>query len=209
MPKPTQEPRVKPGSRFVDAVAMACELHRDQARNDEGVPYVSHLLAVAALVLEHGGDEDEAIGALLHDAAEDQGGQATLDQIQERFGSRVAGIVEGCSDTLEREKPLWRPRKESYVDHLAEASPSVRRVAAADKLHNVLSLLADIKNAGVKAFDRFAPLSTPHDQAWFYNACGEALVRAEDCVLTKRVAEAARQLADVVGTFERNQEGQE
>jgi GTP pyrophosphokinase len=193
-----QEPRIELGERFVEAVELACRLHRLQARNEEGVPYTAHLLAVAALVLEDGGDEDEAIAALLHDAAEDQGGRPTLEMIRRRFGENVAGIVEGCSDTLETTKPKWRPRKESYVAHLATASPSVRRVAAADKLHNLRSLLSDVRTKGAQAFAPFQK-STRDDQAWFYAACGAALQRAGGGPLARRVAGAARRLEKVVG----------
>jgi len=102
-------------------------------------------LSVAALVLENGGDEDEAIAALLHDAAEDCGGRATLDEIRRRFGPRVADIVDGCTDSYETPKPAWRPRKEGYLAKLHGASPSVRLVSAADKLHNARSVLADFR----------------------------------------------------------------
>jgi (p)ppGpp synthase/HD superfamily hydrolase len=184
-------------------VGLACELHGKQARNDEGVPYVAHLLAVAALVLEDGGTEDEAIAALLHDAAEDQGGRPTLARIEDEFGPDIAAIVEGCSDTLEVEvpgakKPDWRPRKEAYVAHLATASPSVRRVAAADKLHNLTGLLDEVHTKGVGAFERF-DTSTPRDQAWFYKACASALVAKELYTrLATRVLEGAQRLDDAV-----------
>ena len=115
------------GQRFEAALVDAARLHRDQVRKTSQVPYVSHLLAVCALVLEDGGDEDEAIAALLHDAVEDQGGAATLAHIRDRFGDRVADIVDGCSDTDQTPKPPWRLRKEAYLAHLADpaTSPSV------------------------------------------------------------------------------------
>jgi (p)ppGpp synthase/HD superfamily hydrolase len=160
-------PAVRLGPRFSEAVAFAADQHAQQLRKGTDIPYVSHPLAVAAIVLEGGGDEDEAIAALLHDVPEDQGGRAALDEIQRRFGEQVAEIVESCSDTFEKPKPDWRPRKERYVAHLRTASKSVLRVAAADKLHNLESLLFDIRKDGARAFDRFKT-STRNDQAWFY-----------------------------------------
>jgi hypothetical protein len=144
-------------------------------------------------VLDDGGDEDEAIAGLLHDAAEDQGGRKTLERIEREFGKRVAKVVEGCSDTLQRPKPDWRPRKEAYVNHLPIASPSVRRVAAADKLHNLTALLEDVRTSGKAAFDRFKP-RTPRDQVWFYKACAKALAGPGGSALATRVAECADRL---------------
>src|SRR5258708_3217219 len=114
------EPTVILGDRFVAAVTLAVELHARQARKGNGLPYVSHPLAVASLVLEHGGDEDQAIAALLHDGPEDQGGEATLMRNREQFGERVAGIVDACSDTLVSPKPPWRARKEAFLARLPE-----------------------------------------------------------------------------------------
>jgi (p)ppGpp synthase/HD superfamily hydrolase len=129
------------GQRFQAALVQAARLHQRQVRKQSGVPYVSHLLAVCALVLEDGGSEDEAIAALLHDAVEDQGGAQTLDHIRNLFGDEVAAIVDGCSDTDQDPKPPWRERKEAYLRHLADpaTSASVLRVATADKLHNARS----------------------------------------------------------------------
>jgi len=158
-------------TRFTDAVTLAAELHASQTRKASAVPYIAHLLQVCGLVLEDGGTEDEAIAALLHDAAEDQGGRATLDRIHRRFGERVAEIVAGCSDAMPARgaaKAPWRERKEAYLDHLASADPSVLKVSLADRLHNGRSLLADVAVRGDALWDRFnAP---PADQAWFYEA---------------------------------------
>jgi hypothetical protein len=182
---------------FSEAIAFAAEIHAEQRRKGTRIPYVSHLLAVAGLVLENGGGEVEAIGALLHDAAEDHGGHAMLEIIRRRFGEDVAEIVAGCSDTLESRKPVWRARKEAFVARLEEASPSTRRVVAADKLHNLRCLLSDVRSEGARAFDRFET-STRDDQAWYYTACAEALLAAEDSVLARRVAGAARRLEKAV-----------
>src|SRR5271169_5402067 len=116
-------------------------LHAAQTRKGSGVPYISHLISVAALTLEYGGSEDEAIAALLHDAVEDQGGAATRADILRRFGPEVTAIVDGCSDTEVSPKPPWRARKEAYIAHLPTASESVQLVSACDKLHNARSLV--------------------------------------------------------------------
>jgi len=134
--------------RFKEAMIYAFQIHQMQARKGSNIPYISHLLAVAALVLEDGGDEDEAIAALLHDAAEDQGGLKTLEEIRLRFGEHVAGIVDGCTDTYEDPKPAWQERKNAYLERLLTASPSVLRVSTADKLHNARSLLFDLRRFG-------------------------------------------------------------
>jgi GTP pyrophosphokinase len=144
------------GERFREALLFAAELHEGQVRKGTTTPYISHLLAVAALVLEAGGDEEEAIAALLHDGPEDRGGRRTLERIRERFGDRVAAIVEGCSDTLETPKPPWRPRKEAYIAHLrGHADRSQRLVSLCDKLHNLRAILADYRRVGESLWDRF------------------------------------------------------
>src|SRR5439155_24453621 len=110
---------------------FASHVHAAQVRKGTPVPYVAHLLAVAAIVLEHGGTEDEAIAALLHDAIEDQGGAAMREAIRARFGDAVVEIVDGCTDADVHPKPPWVERKEAYIAHLAEASPSIILVSAA------------------------------------------------------------------------------
>jgi len=161
------------GPRFDEAVALACELHAGQVRKSTDIPYVAHLLAVTALVLEDGGDEDEAIAALLHDAVEDQGGAATLREIRRRFGSRVADIVQACSDTDVIPKPPWRERKEAYVAHLHDpALPAgALRVSLADKLHNARAILFDLR-AGEDVFARFN--AGRDDVLWYYDALARA-----------------------------------
>ncbi|MBC8254524.1 MAG: HD domain-containing protein [Ardenticatenia bacterium] len=142
-------------TRFQEAMVYAAQLHAGQVRKGSGTPYIAHLLAVTSLVLEHDGDEDEATAALLHDAAEDQGGEATLAEIRRRFGPAVAEIVEGCSDTMATPKPSWRARKEAFLARLPHASPSVRLVSTADKLHNARTILADLRMMGDAVWDRF------------------------------------------------------
>ncbi len=159
------------GDRFTSAVATAVELHDEQARKGGRVPYVAHLLAVASLVLEDGGDEDEAIAGLLHDAAEDAGGRETLEAIRGHFGERVALIVAACSDGMPSAgdaKAPWEERKAAYLEELRGAEPSALRVSLADKLHNGRSLLEDLAIHGVTVWQRFnAP---PDRQAWYYGA---------------------------------------
>lgn len=143
------------GERFRLALVFASRLHEDQARKGSGVPYMSHLLAVTSLVLENGGDEDEAIAALLHDAVEDRGGNEVLEQIRGGFGARVAEIVKGCSDCEGSPKPPWRERKEAHLKHLAGANGSVLLVTSADKLHNARCYLADYREQGEALWPRF------------------------------------------------------
>jgi (p)ppGpp synthase/HD superfamily hydrolase len=160
------------GEKFEEALTYAARLHRDQTRKATGIPYVTHLLAVAAIVGEAGGTEDEVVAALLHDAPEDQGGEARLAEIRERFGAQVADIVAGNSDTYQEPKPPWRGRKERYVAHVACAPHSVRLVSAADKLHNARSVLADLRCLGDDLWPRFN--GSREGTLWYYRALVEA-----------------------------------
>lgn len=141
--------------RFASALLYAHQLHANQIRKGGNIPYIAHLLSVTALVIEDGGTEDEAIAALLHDAVEDQGGTPTLLAIQQQFGSTVATIVEGCTDTATSPKPPWRDRKENHLKVLQQASPSVRRVTLADTLHNARSIYTDLRQIGDQLWTRF------------------------------------------------------
>lgn len=158
---------------FNRAFAYAREAHAGQLRKGTPIPYVSHLLAVAALVLEDGGTETEAMAALLHDAAEDRGGEERLREIRERFGDDVARIVIECSDTTEQPKPAWHERKRAYIQHLqTEVSDSAVRVSLADKLHNARAMLLDYREHGDALWERFnAPAA---DQLWYYRALADA-----------------------------------
>lgn len=142
-------------SRFQLAFLMADRLHDGQLRKGTTIPYVSHLLGVASIVMEAGGNDDEVIAALLHDSAEDQGGEATLAEIRNQFGDRVAEIVAACSDTFEEPKPPWKERKMAYLAHLSEVPASALLVSCADKLHNVRAILADYRVHGEELWDRF------------------------------------------------------
>lgn len=182
------------GERFDQAFLFASALHRSQLRKTTSVPYLSHLLAVTSLVLEHGGDEDEAIAALLHDAVEDQGGLPTLEQIRSRFGERVAEIVKGCTDAWTKPKPPWLERKRAYLEHLRTASSSVRLVSAADKLHNARSVLKDYLAIGEALWSRFN--SGRDQQLWYYRALADTFSEVGPAPL-------ACSLERVVGELER------
>ena len=163
----TSETRPDPvlGTRFVEALCLAVDLHSQQARKGSSVPYMGHLLGVCGLVIDSGGSEDEAIAAVLHDAVEDQGGAATLERIRTQFGSNVAATVEACSDTDMVPKPPWRARKEAYVEHLRTAPTSALRVSLADKLNNLRAIVQDFGQIGGALWARFDPESDP---IWYY-----------------------------------------
>ncbi len=164
------------GDKFDSALLYAAQLHRYQERKGSGVPYVTHLLAVASIVGENDGTEDEVVAALLHDAPEDMGGEERLADIRKRYGDTVAGIVEGCTDIYEDPKPAWRPRKERYIAHVAEAPRSVRLVSAADKLHNARSILADLRDIGEELWGRFT--GGKDGTLWYYRALTNAYKKA-------------------------------
>jgi (p)ppGpp synthase/HD superfamily hydrolase len=161
------------GDRFEVALVLAHRLHRTQLRKGTQVPYLSHLLSVAALVLEEGGDEDEAIAALLHDAIEDQGGLNTRDLILAKFGKRVCDIVEGCTESQTEPLPAWQDRKVLHLEKLAQETTSVRRVTLADKLHNVRSMLMDYNHCGPSLWQRFG--GGRSGTIWYYRAVADCL----------------------------------
>lgn len=152
--------------RFEQAFLFAARKHSEQKRKGTELPYITHLMAVAALVAEYGGDEDEVIAGLLHDVVEDQGGKPVLQEIDRRFGKNVAAIVEGCSDTDQIPKPPWKKRKKTYHDHLRSASKSVHLVSIADKIHNARSTIMALRIEGPTCFDRFN--ASQDDILWNY-----------------------------------------
>ena len=158
--------------RFDEALAYASRLHRAQTRKGAGIPYVSHLLAVAAIALENGADEDQAIAALLHDAVEDQGGLAQLEAIREHFGESVAQIVADCTDAHEEPKPAWHPRKEAYIASLAHKPPRSLAVSLADKTHNAAAINADLRAHGEAVWSRFT--GGKGGTLWYYRALANA-----------------------------------
>jgi (p)ppGpp synthase/HD superfamily hydrolase len=180
------------GPRFDQALLYASELHRRQVRKGTTIPYIAHLLSVTALVLEDGGGEDEAIAALLHDAVEDQGGQATLAEISRRFGEQVASWVLALSDTDTIPKPPWRARKEQYFEHLAKASPEVLRISLADKLHNARSILEDVRREGGATWARFK--GGKAGTLWYYRSLADLF---QSRLSSPRAAELDRVVAEM------------
>jgi (p)ppGpp synthase/HD superfamily hydrolase len=183
-------------SRFSDALSYVAALHAQQRRKVSGEPYLAHLLAVAAIVMEHGGSEEEAIAALLHDAAEDQGGTATLDEIRRRFGATVAEIVEGCSDAVTSPKPPWRQRKEAHIAHLCDASASVRLVVAADKLHNAQSLAREYRRRGASLWPLFH--GGRDGTLWYYRAVADVLKQAAPTPIVEELDRAVEELRSLI-----------
>ena len=153
-------------TKFEQALIYATQLHANQTRKVDKIPYISHLMSVSALILEAGGTEDEAIAGLLHDAIEDQGGQATREEIREKFSETVVEIVDGCTETDITPKPPWKQRKIDYIENIRNGSDSVKLVSLADKLHNARSLLVGYRNKGDKLWDYFN--GTKEDKLWFY-----------------------------------------
>jgi (p)ppGpp synthase/HD superfamily hydrolase len=161
-------------SRTLSAVELAFEWHADQRRKAD-VPYVGHLLGVASIVIDDGGDEDQVVAALLHDAPEDQGGRPVLTEIARRFGPRVAAIVDAATDTYDDPKPPWRPRKEAFVARVATVPAAALRVILADKLHNARAVVSSLHEEGVSTLDRFN--GGREGTVWYYGAVADALAR--------------------------------
>ena len=159
-------------ARFEEGFQYAHALHGSQRRKGTDAPYIGHLMGVASIVLDDGGTEDEAIAALLHDAAEDHGGRRTLADIRARFGDTVAKIVEDCTDSWDTPKLPWAERKRAYVQHARKLAAPSLRVSAADKVHNAYAILRDLRNSGETVWDRFN--ATADDVMAYY----EGLVRA-------------------------------
>jgi (p)ppGpp synthase/HD superfamily hydrolase len=181
------------GRRFVDALAFATEAHTGQFRKGTSIPYIAHPLSVAALVLTDGGNEDAAVAALLHDVLEDT--DVTAEELEKRFGERVARIVEACSDTEEKPKPPWRQRKEAFFERLrAEDDEGVLRVEVADKLDNARAILRDLMDVGDRVWERFN--AGREQQLWYYRSLAEAFTTRPDSSMV-------RELQDTVAEIER------
>jgi (p)ppGpp synthase/HD superfamily hydrolase len=182
---------------FERALAFATRLHAKQLRKETDIPYISHLIGVASLVLEHDGDRDEAIAALLHDSLEDQaehfpGGLERLKQvIREHYGGKVLGIVEECTDNSTLPKEKWRERKESYIAHLDTATPSGRLVSCADKLHNARAIVSDLRVMGDSLFDRFRG---GRDTLWYYRALADVFLRCGPARLAEELDRVVREM---------------
>ncbi len=174
-------------NRLAGGIEYALLVHAKQRRKGTDTPYVSHLLGVASLVLEHGGDEDQAIAAMLHDAVEDQGAEFE-PIIRERFGPRVADVVLGCTDADTLPKPPWRERKQAYISHLEEAAEDVLLVSLADKVHNARAICTDVRTHGLVVFERFK--AGTQGTLWYYESLSAAFLRLYPSALSDELETA-------------------
>jgi (p)ppGpp synthase/HD superfamily hydrolase len=177
-------------TRFAEAFALANQLHAHQYRKQTTIPYISHLMSVSALVLEMGGNEDEAIAALLHDAVEDQGGLATLTQIKDRFGEIVAGLVRHCSDCVVSPKPPWQERKDRHLAKLQIAPLSTLRVSLADTLHNARSIQIERRLAGESIWHKFS--QGKDGIVWYYGSLSQLYHERLNSAWSQELAEIIR-----------------
>jgi len=187
-------------SRFSKAFTFAANLHAQQTRKGTTIPYIAHLMAVAAIVLEHGGTEDQAIAALLHDTIEDQGQHFAggVDglrvEIERAFGTAVLSIVEACTDADTIPKPPWRARKEAYVAHIRTAPAEALMVSCADKLHNARAILRDYRTIGEALWPRFT--GGKEGTLWYYQALVDAF-QSNPETPRSLVAELAQTVAQI------------
>lgn len=188
--KQSRQPKLT--RRFEQALLFAARMHARQSKKGTGVPYIAHLLGVASLVLEAGGDEDLAIAALLHDVVEDCGGLPVLKKVQRRFGSRVAHIVDGCTDSYADPKPPWRRRKEQYLKRLHNEDDETRLVSAADKLYNARSILSDYRHLGEALWQRFT--GRREGTLWYYRSLVEEFRQRAPNRLTQELEEVVAEL---------------
>lgn len=158
-------------TRLARAFGFAYHAHLDTVRKGTEIPYISHPMAVAAIVFEHGGSEDQAIAALLHDTVEDCG--VRYETLAAEFGPAIARIVKDCTDAETDPKPPWKERKARYIEHIRKADPASLLVSAADKLHNARAIVHDVKLHGAVVWKRFKE-PTPAEILWYY----KSLVRA-------------------------------
>ena len=184
--------KTKLGPRFLRAFSFAAEKHSGQTRKASTIPYIAHLMGVASLVLEAGGDEDLAIAALLHDVVEDCGGMPMLKEVRRTFGSRVANIVDGCTDAYTELKPPWRDRKEKYIRRLKTEDGETRLVSAADKLNNVRSILSDYRVVGESVWLRFA--GGREGTLWYYRTLLGVFLRHKRNRITRDLELAVNEL---------------
>ena len=188
--------------KFEEALQYAAHVHAGQTRKGTEIPFLSHLLGVASLVMEYGGSEEQAIAALLHDTVEDAGGPGRLADIRKRFGEAVADIVDGCTDTLQRPKPPWRARKAGYIARIPKLNASTRLVAVADKLHNARAVLQGLHETGDAVWKRFK--GGKDGTLWYFRclvqafrtAGADALVEELDRVVTEVEAVAKEKTAE-------------
>jgi len=192
-----QRTALKLGPRFLRAFLFAAEKHAGQARKASTIPYIAHLMGVASLVLEAGGDEDLAIAALLHDVVEDCGGMPRLREVRRMFGERVAKIVEGCTDSFSDPKLPWIVRKEEYLRRLKHEDAETRLVSASDKLHNVRTVIADYRKDGESIWKRFS--GGREGTLWYYRALNDEFQRRKPNRITRELAVAVQELEKMVG----------
>jgi len=171
---------------FDAALVYAADLHRDQTRKGSGIPYIAHLLSVSSRVIVAGGSEVQAIAGLLHDAAEDQGGQATLDDIELRFGPLVSRIVADCTDSWVEPKPSWRPRKEAYLASLPTKPAQSLLVSLADKVDNAEAILQDYRVLGDDLWNRFT--GGRQGTLWYYRSLSDLFSKALPCGLASELS---------------------
>ena len=147
------------------AINTAARLHDGQERKGDDLPYIVHPVSVALILMEHTNDEEVLMAGILHDTIEDTG--YTKEQMEEEFGARVTQLV---LDVTELPKPLsWQERKDAYLEHLEGAGHEARLICAADKLHNLQSMLAAVEKLGDEAYKHF---NAPMDKKlWFYEEC--------------------------------------
>jgi len=182
-------------SRFETALDFAFHLHKNQYRKGSNIPYISHLLAVTAIVIENGGSENQAIAALLHDAVEDQGGYDTLQKIHELFGSEVAEIVEGCTDAFTDPKPEWRGRKTAYLKKLKYSPDSILLVSLAYKVHNARSLLRDLQSKEKNVWEKFN--GGKKGTLWYYQSLIEILNTNSYPYLTSELSQVVKKIVQL------------
>lgn len=188
----TAQNKTSLGPRFLRAFLFAAEKHKKQTRKASSIPYIAHLMGVASLVLEAGGDEDLAIAALLHDVVEDCGGAPMLKEVRRRFGPRVAKVVDGCTDADVLPKPPWRERKEKYMARLRHEDAGTRLVSAADKLNNVRSILSDYRAIGEAVWSRFN--GGREGTLWYYRTLRDEFLRDRPNRITRDFALAVGEL---------------
>jgi (p)ppGpp synthase/HD superfamily hydrolase len=189
----TKKARVRPfSSKFRQAMQYAARVHAKQIRKKTNRPYIGHLMSVAAIVIEYGGDEEMAIAALLHDAVEDQGGLPRLREIRKKFGKRVARIVDGCTDSYSQPKPPWLERKRAYVARVSREPLDTLLVSAGDKLSNVRETLRDLRAQGDSVFERFA--GKKEGTLWYYRAIVDEFRKAGSHPLFEELARTVHEL---------------
>ena len=173
--------------RLAQATVLAEKLHRGQLRKGTTIPYVSHLYAVASLVMEWGGDEDVVIAGLLHDAVDDCGELPTAELIRQQFGDRVADAVLACSDSTDPDwahKASWLERKRAHIEEIAHTSADAALVTAADKLHNMRSLVRDLREEGPSTLSRF---KEPDHVLWYYKGIIQSLRNAASAAIRQEL----------------------